>query len=256
MKAGGLLHDRRVARIVTPGTLIDENFIDPFSNNYILAIYTEDVSSGGIAKSSGGDHIPSAGFLSSSQIGLAWLDLSTGQFLTQLASFSSLPSLLARISPREIVLDTSLQNLRGHGILATIAEYKHILTYAEPYQYGSISEWSSMLESPISAHLVSDVTAPEVQAGNLLLRYVHETLQGTDLKLQPPSRQMDVLNIDRNTMKSLEIKKTLIDDLFTGSLLHTLRRTVTKGGARLLERWLSSYSFHVQACWTHPYAFL
>src|SRR5579859_6481391 len=38
VKSGGLLHDRRVARVVTPGTLIDEKFIIPYENNFVLAL--------------------------------------------------------------------------------------------------------------------------------------------------------------------------------------------------------------------------
>jgi DNA mismatch repair ATPase MutS len=59
------------------------------------------------------------------------------------------------------------------------------------------------------------------------------------MKLQPPTRQLDMMGIDRNTMRALEIKKTMREDMVTGSLLHTVRRTVTKGGARLLDNWLS-----------------
>ena len=39
--SNGLMFDRRVARIITPGTLIDEKFIDPSENNFLLAIYID-----------------------------------------------------------------------------------------------------------------------------------------------------------------------------------------------------------------------
>ncbi|KAK5990371.1 MutShomolog 1-like protein [Cladobotryum mycophilum] len=41
IKSGGLMHDRRVSRIITPGTLIDENFMDPYANNYVMAIHID-----------------------------------------------------------------------------------------------------------------------------------------------------------------------------------------------------------------------
>ena len=41
IKSGGLMHDRKVTRIITPGTLIDENFIDPYANNYVMAIHLD-----------------------------------------------------------------------------------------------------------------------------------------------------------------------------------------------------------------------
>ncbi|KAH8815071.1 MutS2 protein [Xylogone sp. PMI_703] len=242
VKAGGLLHDRRVSRIITPGTLIDENFMDPFSNNYVLAVHIEDTPSSPTYLNTSESHVPPVVIDASSHIGLAWLDLSTGQFSTQLTTISALPSFLTRVGPREIVLDESLQDRRDHGIFSALAEDKYVITYMKPHKCQSVAEWSSMLESPVPAHIANEFTPNEVNAGSMLLHYVHTTLQGSDLRLQSPSRHLDVMNIDRNTMKALEIKKTLIEDVFAGSLLHTIRRTVTKGGARLLERWLSSPS--------------
>jgi DNA mismatch repair ATPase MutS len=62
--------------------------------------------------------------------------------------------------------------------------------------------------------------------------------------LQPPQRHenLAVLAMDKNTMRALEIRETIKDGAFRGSLLHAIRRTVTKGGARLLNSWLSAPS--------------
>lgn len=230
VKAGGLLHDRKVTRIVTPGTLIDENFMDPFSNNYVLAIHVLQPETSDVAPSIIQDDVP---------IGVAWLDLSTGHFFTQTTDLSGLPAFLARIAPKEIVLDEDLQTSKEHGIFAVLADDHHLITYTSPLDVRNVSEWAHMLESPVSPRLVDSFTAEEVAAGSSLLQYVQTRLQGSNIKLQPPTRQLDLMGIDKNTMRALEIKKTMRDDLLTGSLLHTVRRTVTKGGARLLENWLS-----------------
>ena len=96
-----------------------------------------------------------------------------------------------------------------------------------------------MLESSIPPRLENTFSPEEVAAGSTLLQYVKTRLQGSNMKLQPPTRQLDMMGIDKNTMRALEVKKTMREDMFTGSLLHTVRRTVTKGGARLLDNWLS-----------------
>ncbi|XMA20571.1 hypothetical protein WAI453_013362 [Rhynchosporium graminicola] len=241
VKAGGLMHDRRVTRIITPGTLIDENFMDPFSNNYVLAIHIAEDP----VDSASQDPLPdSSSFLRENmRIGLAWLDLSTGHFFTQSTTLANLPPFLARISPREIVLDEDLQTSKDHGIFEVLADdHHHLITYADPSKVKSIAEWEPMLESPVPARLIPDFMAEEVAAGSSLLQYVETRLQGSNMKLQPPSRQLDMMGIDKNTMQALEIKKTMKDGNLTGSLLHTVRRTVTKGGARLLDSWLSSPS--------------
>ncbi|TAQ89802.1 hypothetical protein B7494_g1898 [Chlorociboria aeruginascens] len=243
VKAGGLLHDRRVSRIITPGTLIDENFMDPFSNNYVLSIHIhlDHVSPVPYTGHESGAH----GFpdhLASTTLGLAWLDLSTGHFFTQSTSLNALPAFLARVGPREIVLDEGLQAHKDHGIFTVLEDDHHLITYTKSSDIKSIADWEPILESPISSTKAEEFTEEEVTAGSTLLHYVETRLQGSDVKLQPPIRQLDVMGIDKNTMRALEIKKTIRDDLPVGSLLHTVRRTVTKGGARLLDRWLTSPS--------------
>ncbi|TVY37390.1 MutS protein-like protein [Lachnellula subtilissima] len=242
VKAGGLLNDRKVTRIITPGTLIDENFMDPFTNNYVLAIHAGDNSQELSQDQEMENDPPSFPQQSDIPLGLAWLDLSTGHFFTQFTTLSSLPSLLSRIGPREIVLGEDLQASKDHGIFTVLAEDRHLITYCNPSEVKSIKDWSPMLESPIITRIANDFTPEEEAAGSTLLQYVGERLQGSNMKLQPPTRQLDMMAIDKNTMRALEIKKTMRDDLTTGSLLHVIRRTVTKGGARLLDNWLSSPS--------------
>ena len=83
-------------------------------------------------------------------------------------------------------------------------------------------------------------------AGNILLDYVKERLQGSGMKLQPPIRKQDneSMTIDKNSLRGLEILETAKDGIpgGKGSLLHTVRRTVTKGGTRMLKEWIGKRS--------------
>jgi DNA mismatch repair ATPase MutS len=242
VKAGGLMHDRKVSRVITPGTLIDENFMNPFTNNYVLTIHIENLSNGlaaDLTVENGDVHRSLLSEQSALPIGLAWLDLSTGHFFTQSTILSALPSLLARIGPREIVLDERFRAIHDHNLFSILREGHHLVTYVNTPESKPASEWSHMLESPVPVKQEDEFTPLEIAAGSALLQYVETRLQGSAMKLQPPSRQLDVMGIDKNTLRALEIKTTIRDDLFTGSLLHTVRRTVTKGGARLLDSWLS-----------------
>ncbi|KAJ6785001.1 hypothetical protein PWT90_03686 [Aphanocladium album] len=230
IRSGGLLHDRRVARIITPGTLIDENFIDPYANNYVMAIHVSsrigDTSSDSLA------------------LGLAWLDLSTGHFFTQHTDLASLGSVLSRIAPREIVLDEDFQAQTEHVIFSILAEDRHLITYAPAGEVLSISDWNSMLEAEIPQATRDSFSTDEISAGHLVLNYVKDRLQGMSMKLQPPLRHenMQIMTIDKNSLRALEVKQTIRDGFFRGSLLHAIRRTVTKSGARLLNEWLSAPS--------------
>lgn len=257
-RSGGLMHDRRVARIITPGTLIDEQFMDPYANNYVMAIHLpgeshqdedrelepSDASPVVPASADVRATSPDASVEASIPIGLAWLDLSTGYFFTQDTALASLGSILSRVSPREVVLDEDLQSRTSHEIFSILAEERYLLTYSPRGHMAAISDWTPMLESEIPAHTLEAFTEDEVQAGGLLLHYVKDRLRGIDMKLQPPQRHetMQVMNIDKNSMRALEIKQTIRDGVFRGSLLHAIRRTVTKSGARLLNEWLSAPS--------------
>lgn len=281
------MHDRRVTRIVTPGTLIDENFMDPYANNYVMAIYIDhnvtatdtvekaatetDNEIGRVPAPEGGlaDHkavsepgsahsMPSAvgvgrdvgqsqGFQDAMPLGLAWLDLSTGHFCTQQANLASLPAILSRLSPRELLLDQDLQAFPDHGIFALLAEDRHIISYAQrPYESSLLdpNNWAPMLESALSEHEAGAFTSAEVHAAAFLLGYVKDQLQGLSMKLQPPLRNenVQIMAVDKNSLRALEIKQTIRDGVFRGSLLHAIRRTVTKSGARLLNEWLSAPS--------------
>ena len=244
VKSGGLMHDRRVARIVTPGTLIDENFMDPYANNYVMAVHLPNPALS--PDESGHAGQPAAGAPESApdaptRIGLAWLDLSTGYFFTQPTTLASLGSVFSRVSPREIVLDKALESGQDHALRSILKEERYSVTYSPQGDLRQLSDWEPLLESEIPAQTIDKFTESEVQAGNLLLHYVRDRLQGLSMKLQPPLRRenMDIMNIDKNSMRSLEIKQTIRDGTFRGGLLHAIRRTVTKSGARLLNEWLS-----------------
>lgn len=245
-KSGGLLFDRKVARVITPGTLIDEKFIDPSQNNFLLSLYVDtdhyEKPSEKVENESSITHLLSS---SSERVGLAWMDLSTGDFYTQVTTTQMLPSAIARIGAREVVADQRLEELLGQELRMLVGIDHQPLTFFDgPRTAQPMSEWAEMLEAPVAPEIASSFTHEEVSAGFNLLEYVRGQLQGIGMKLQPPRRRHldESMGIDRNSLRGLEILETARDSLGKGSLLHAVRRTVTKSGARLLRDRLSMYS--------------
>jgi DNA mismatch repair ATPase MutS len=242
-RSGGLLFDRKVARVITPGTLIDEKFMDASENNFLLSIYLDSCPLEAQLDRRGG--IPLGAHLMSSacqRVGLSWMDLSTGDFFTQLATAQMLPSAIARIGPREIVVDQKLDNMIGQELRVLLGQDRHLLTFFEgPKKIAPMSEWVSSLDAPVSTEAQASFTQEEVAAGYYLLEYVRTRLQGMNMRLQPPRRRHldESMSLDRNTLQGLEILKTARDSLGKGSLLHAVRRTSTTSGARLLRNRLS-----------------
>ena len=246
VKSGGLLFDRRVARVVTPGTLIDEKFIDPFENNFLLSVHPGMTQASVVQDTAlKRSHLDRPADAHGQRLGLAWLDLSTGDFFTQNTTLALLPSALARIRPREVVLDPGWQT-SNQSFLQPILDHGHLLTTTHRCSRDktSLSQWNQTLEAPIDPRLEVAFTSQETYAIHHLLDYVAEQLQGLEMKLQPPRRKVlqESMTIDRNSMRGLEILETARDGLGKGSLLHAVRRTSTKSGTRLLRDRLASPS--------------
>src|SRR5205814_1328726 len=83
---------RDVIRLVTPGTLTEDNLLDARANNYLLAIARARASSG------------------TDCIGLAWIDMSTSEFSVSECAASELPATLARINASEVIVSDALYN--------------------------------------------------------------------------------------------------------------------------------------------------
>lgn len=248
-KSGGLLFDRRVTRVITPGTLIDENFIDTSQNNFLLSLYVDTNYFEGQSHEPGGSssitHLLAS---SSGRVGLAWMDLSTGDFYTQVTTAQMLPSAIARIGAREIIADRRLQNMLAQELQMLVGVDHQLLTFFDaPTKAQPMSEWEEMLEAPVASETASTFTNEEVAAGYNLLEYVRVQLQGVGTKLQPPRRRHldESMGIDRSSLRGLEILETARDGLGKGSLLHAVRRTATKSGARLLRDRLSTFTTYI-----------
>ncbi|KAF7595828.1 DNA mismatch repair ATPase msh1 [Aspergillus hancockii] len=249
-RSGGLLFDRKVARIITPGTLIDEKFMDPAENNFLLAIYLDERSLKTQLEqqhdTSSYQHVLSS---ASQPVGLSWLDLSTGDFYTQSTTTQMLPSAIARIGAREILVDQGIQDLIGQELQLLVGHDHRLMTFF-PFSRDILpmSRWDYMLEAPVPAEVIESFTPEETAAGHSLLEYIRVQLPGLHLKLQPPRRRHldESMDIDRNSLRGLEIVETSRDGFGKGSLLHAVRRTSTKSGARLLRDRLTSPSTSLQ----------
>ncbi|KAL2870005.1 mismatch repair ATPase MSH1 [Aspergillus lucknowensis] len=242
---GELLFDRKVARVITPGTLIDEKFMDPSENNFLMAIYLHPSSIKPVSNHNDGSSHQHILTSTSQDVGVAWLDLSTGDFYTQVTPAQMLPSAIARIGAREILVDKRLQDLIGQELQLLLGHEQRLMTFFQfPQEILPISEWTPMLEAPLSPKVIETFTQEEVAAGYSLLEYIRVQLQGLNMKLQPPLRRHlnESMSVDRNSLRGLEILETARDGFGKGSLLHAVRRTSTKSGARLLRDRLTSPS--------------
>ena len=209
---------RDVVRVVTPGTLTEEHLLDPRASSYLAAL------------------APAGG-----ELALAWLELSTGEFLVQTVSASGVASELARLSPRELLVPEPL--LERAELYETLGEWRSSLTVLPPATFESSTADRTLRRAYGVATLESfaDFTRAEVGAAGALVEYVERTQKGRLPRLSPPAGVGDgaILAIDAASRRNLELTRTLAGER-EGSLLSAIDRTLTGAGARLMSARVSA----------------
>ena len=209
---------RDVVRIITAGTLTEDTLLDSRRHNYLVAV----------AEAQGG-------------LGLAWVDVSTGDFLTQALPVGTLAAALARLSPGELLVGDRL--LATESLSEVWAEWRNVLSPLPSARFDSENA-RRRLEALYGVGALDGFGAfsrPELAAGGALVDYIELTQKGRLPRLSPPRRLAEgaVMEIDAATRRNLELAETLTGER-KGSLLATIDRTVTGAGARLLAAQLAA----------------
>ena len=216
---------REVVRIITPGTLTEDDLLEHNLNNYLAAIYC-----------------------SATECSLAWLDLSTGAFLVQTIDFTNVGTVLSRIEPSEILITES--SLASCDLFATPGPWKNLFTFVPettPDKNLAISKFEEFFKNGDTDFLYG-LSNSELFSCVVLFDYLVITQKGTIHNLQEPVKFQDsnIMLIDDATRKNLELTKT-IDGSREGSFLNNIDFTKTGGGGRKLHNWLSAPLFSTKS---------
>jgi DNA mismatch repair protein MutS len=218
-QAKGLVK-REVTRVVTPGTITEDDLLDPKQNNHLVAI------------------LPTS---AAAPTGLAWLDVSTGQFFAMDVAADRLREELARLAPAECICPETHANAVGETLqrLSNVPASAIRPDWTFDPQTAKAALGKHFATSTFAGFGFDDTQICLSAAGALLL-YVQEMLK-TDVRhirrLQPYFGAK-ILQLDDVTRRSLELTRTLREGERHGSLLAAIDRTVTTMGARLLQAWL------------------
>lgn len=205
--------ERKVMRVITPGTLTDEALLKAGRDNVVAAIS-----------------------VSSQKIGIAWIELAGGRFrLTEVHDTESMLSELERISPAEIIIDEEHNKF---------PELNHKIRIVErpPWHFDQDSA-ERLLTSQFRTKTLSgfgcENMAIGVSAAGALLQYVTDTQKTSlpHLNSIMVEQISDAIIMDAPTRRNLELDQSL-----TGNHKHTLvgimDRCQTAMGSRLLRRWI------------------
>lgn len=218
---------REVTKVLTPGTLLDDGMLKASRNNFLAAVVIA------------GNHW-----------GLAYADISTGEFLTtQASNLEHLTQELMRLQPSEVLVPTNAPDL---GSLLRPGETSEHLPSCLPPSFCYALRSQTPFTQPEARNrllqrfkvrslegLGCEHLPLAVRAAGGLLEYLEETQKENPVSLQSLRTYTltDYLILDHQSRRNLEITQTVRDGTFHGSLLWALDKTSTAMGSRALRRW-------------------
>ena len=207
---------RDVIKIITPGTYIDDSFIDDSKNNYIMSIYLDEENN---------------------NFSIAVTDISTGEFLTTetfLTSDSLILDEISKFTPKEIIICETLKEELIRDIKFTVPALvtKKGITYFK-------DDENSILDMQFKEDK-DKLTPLTYKASLALVKYILDTqkISLSNINKITVYNIKDYMTIDLNTRRNLELTENLRENTKKGSLLWVLDKTKTSMGSRNLRRWI------------------
>ena len=207
---------REVVRIITPGTITEDNLLNQTTSNYLASIA-----------------------ISGDDISLAYADISTLEFSVVSLDTAHLSPYLARINPSEILVqDSLLSNKRAKEVTENFKD--KLVTFADTFF--DINKTTKKLLDNFSLHSkdsLRELNKLQISSCGSLIEYISITQKKERIILSFPRVKHDneYMIIDRTAQSNLELlsSKSEIDY----SLFKVIDRTASSPGSRLLKRYLA-----------------
>jgi DNA mismatch repair protein MutS len=212
---------REVIETITPGAAFSDDLLDGARNNFLCAMIVRD-----------------------ERVGLAAADVSTGETRLATVPLADLDSVLARLSPTEIVVPRGARSpiaVRHPG-----REEDALVTEREPWEFDSDLARPELARQfgvhSLEGFGIGPGDELAVAAAGALLRYLRELQPAGVPHLARPviERAGSTMPVDEMTRRNLELVESMRGRDISGTLLGVLDRTITPMGARLLRQWILS----------------
>lgn len=212
--------DRDVVRVITAGTVVEDSLLPEKDNNYIASVYVSD-----------------KGF------GLAWADMSTGEFClfeNDAQNPDVLDDVLASISPCQTII-----NSKGDGIVLNSVMSGRLKRPETYFDWAfSFDNAEKTLLKQLGVKTLEPFECADkklaISAGGALVEYMLQTGKRDLSHINKINfvRNDSFMLIDVNTRRNLELTETMHEGKRFGSLLWLLDKTVTSMGSRLIKNWI------------------
>ncbi|MEO7085616.1 MAG: DNA mismatch repair protein MutS, partial [Gemmatimonadaceae bacterium] len=218
---------REVVETITPGVAYSDDLLDGARNNFVCAVFA------GRNKDERGPKHDTP-----TLVGVAAADVSTGEVRLYSTMPAELDALLARLSPREVLIPVGSQVLLPASRADALVTERDAWEFDEPLARDDVARQYGVLSLEGLGIDATDVAM--VAAAGALLRYLRELQPAGLPQLSRPilERPGGVMPLDEMTRRNLELVESLRGGGTEGTLLSVLDRTGTPMGARLLRQWL------------------
>ena len=209
---------REVIETVTPGAAFADDLLDGARNNYLCALHR-----------------------SEDTVGVSCTDLSTGELRLSIVPTDDLDAILARFTPREIIIARGEEF--GRTLKGPIGEEGPMVTEREAWEFDFGLARDQLLQhfqvGSLEAFGIGESDSIAISATGALLRYLRDLQPAGTPHLGRPKmeRPGGVMPLDEMTRRNLELVDSMRGEV-SGTLLAVLDRTLTPMGARLLRHWL------------------
>ena len=223
--AAGGLTERKVIEVITPGTVVEDDYLERSSNNFLASLCVTK----GVA-------------------GFAYIDISTADFFATSWQASLMAENFAkelfRASPKELLLPASLKD--NDAVISASAQFPAMLvSYYPDWHFSTTSSFERLTRQFGTKNLAPfslEEDSAEVAAAGFLLDYIDKTTNSKidHVKSIKVFRESEFVVMDDSTRRNLEILSNLRDGDSSFTLLETVNFTLTAMGNRTIREWLSS----------------
>lgn len=211
---------REVVEVVTPGVALSDKLLDHKKNNFLLSIYLENEIAG-----------------------LAFADISTGEFQAYEVKQTEISQQFGAINPSEILIPKKLKQVLEPIINKSIpsARITRIDDWIFDFGYSSELLMNHFNTKTLKGFGIEKFNTGICAAG-AALNYLRETQKANLTHINKIARfnPSDYMLLDYSTKRNLEITFTMQDGEREGSLISILDKTETSMGGRMLKKWITS----------------
>jgi len=215
---------REVVQIISPATVIEDDFLDATSNSYVLCIS-----------------------LQKRVIALSYADITSGEFVLRTVpserQFTSLLSVLEQVGPREVIVNED--DYFSDPDFKSVIDGHQVMVTKLPLWYFKIKDGFEKMCSQVGTSSLKafslESNSPVIASGGALLRYLEDSAKTvlahiTHFTVESEDRY---LRIDEASRKGLELLANNADGSARFTLYSAINSTLTSSGARLLKKWIT-----------------